>query len=201
MVLEMGQRTGVSAIVLAAGLSRRMGTAKPLVDVGGEPMLARVLRTVRESQVDEVIVVLGHAAESIQQAVPLVGVKVVVNDAYASGMASSIRAGLAHVAEDSEAALVVLGDQPFLRPQTIDVLIEQYRSGKPEIVIPVCEGLRGNPVLLDRALFAEAAALSGDSGFRAIFGTHADGILKVPVNDQGVLTDLDTPHDIERYRE
>lgn len=99
---------------------------------------------------------------------------------------------------NAEAALIVLGDEPFLKPQTIDRLIDEYRNNKPEIVIPMYHGFRGNPVLLDRSVFAEAAGLTGDMGCRAIFGGHTRGILKIVVEDAGVLVDLDTKEDIER---
>jgi molybdenum cofactor cytidylyltransferase len=198
--MTIQNRSGVSAIVLAAGSSTRMGTIKALVPVGGEPMLRRVLSMLGASRVEEIVVVLGHSAEVVQQTVPLGGVKVVINDAYQSGVASSIRTGLANLRVDAEAALVVLADQPFLQAQTIDFLIGQYRSKRPEIIVPVYNGFRGNPVLLDRSVFAEIASVTGDIGCRAIFGTHTRGILKLAVQDIGVLIDLDTAADVEQFR-
>jgi len=192
--------SGVAAIVLAAGSSTRMGTIKALVPVGGEAMLSRVLSILASSRVDEIVVVLGHSAELVQQTIPLDGVKIAINDDYQSGMASSIRTGLANLSANADAALIVLADQPFLRAQTIDSLIEQYRSKRPEIIVPTYNGFRGNPVLLDRSAFAEVASLSGDVGCRAIFGTHTHGIMKVPVQDIGVLIDLDTTAEVERFR-
>ncbi|MBV8570928.1 MAG: NTP transferase domain-containing protein [Acidobacteriaceae bacterium] len=194
-------RSGISAIVLAAGSSSRMGSIKPLVHVGGQAMLARVLGTIRESRVDEIIVVLGYSATLIQERISLDGVKVVFNESYQEGMATSIRLGLANVSEDAEAALIILADQPFIRASTIDILIEEYQRNKPEIVIPVYNGFRGNPVLLDRSVFGEVAALSGDIGCRAIFGNHSSGILKVAVHDEGVLIDLDTAAEVQRFEE
>jgi molybdenum cofactor cytidylyltransferase len=92
----------------------------------------------------------------------------------------------------------VLADQPFVRPETIDRIIERYRSSDAEIVIPFYDGQRGNPVLLDRSVFSEAMALQGDAGARAIFGSHAGGIEKVDVDDSGILLDIDGRADYER---
>ncbi len=191
--------SGVSAIVLAAGSSIRMGEAKPLVQVAGKPMLERTLATLLESRVDEIVVVLGHSADLIQERIPFRGAKTVINNSYSEGIASSLRTGLSSVAANAEAALIVLADQPFLKSETIDRLLEEYSSKKPEIVIPTYNGFRGNPVLLDRSTFREVAQLTGDIGCRAIFGSHIRGLLKVPVQDPGVLVDLDTPADIQRF--
>jgi len=190
--------SGVSAIVLAAGSSTRMGTVKPLVKIGGKTMLERTLATLRESQVDEVVVVLGHSAPVIQQSVAFHKARVVVNDSYHEGMASSLRTGLSSLRADAAAVLVVLADQPFLKYETIDRLIDEYRQKKPEIIVPTYNGFRGNPVLLDRSVFDEVAELTGDIGCRAIFQRHTREIVKVPVQDAGILLDLDTPADIER---
>lgn len=192
--------SGVSAIVLAAGSSTRMGTPKPLVRVGGQAMLQRVLSTLHESQVDEIIVVLGHCAQLIRDSVSFGRAKPILNESYRQGMASSIQVGLSNVSSAAQAALIVLADQPFLKPLTISVLIDAYRLHNAEIVVPVHKGFRGNPVLLSRAVFAEVFALTGDVGFRAIFATHPVGTLKVPVDDAGILTDLDTPADVQRVQ-
>jgi molybdenum cofactor cytidylyltransferase len=164
-------------------------------------MLARTLTNVRASRVDEVVLVLGASAELIRRELPaalLEGLRVTINENYASGMASSVRAGLAAASPGFEAALIVLADQPLVRPETMDQIVEQYCGSDAEIVVPYFEGSRGNPVLLDRAVFAEVMALEGDVGCRAIFPRHADGILRVDVNDAGILTDVDSREDYER---
>jgi molybdenum cofactor cytidylyltransferase len=174
-----------------------MGTIKPLVPVGGTPMLSRVLSTIRDSQVVETIVVLGNSAEVIRERVEFGDAKVVVNASYREGMASSLQAGLAHVT--CAAALIILADQPFVKSQTIDLLIDEYRRNSPKIIVPTYNRFRGNPVLLDRSVFDELSQLTGDIGCRAIFGHHTDGILKVAVQDAGVLIDLDRATDVQRF--
>ncbi len=192
------EHSGVSAVVLAAGMSKRMGAFKPLLPVLGKTLLENVLENIGRARVDEIILVLGASAELIQTQICLDSIKVVTNEAYREGMATSLQMGLAHVASQTEAVVVALGDQPFVRPETINHLISQYRERKPQIVIPLYRGVRGNPVLIDRSVFPELMQLSGDVGCRAVFGRHPDTILKVAVDDPGVLFDLDTPGDLEK---
>ena len=191
----------VCAIVLAAGVSSRMGTLKQLLRLDGKPLLDIALEHLRASQVDEILVVLGFAADAIQSEARLEGTRIVLNEAYRDGMGTSLAAGLAAAGPQVEAALIVLADQPFLQPSTIDRLIAQYRGRRPQIAVPVYNGFRGNPVLVDRSVFPELRQLSGDIGCRAIFGSHAQNILKVPVEDAGVLVDVDTMEDFERARQ
>jgi molybdenum cofactor cytidylyltransferase len=165
-----------------------------------QTLLGRVVENVRRSRVTEIVVVVGHAAEEIREQVPLDDVRVVVNPDYRQGMGTSLRAGLGAVDPRAEAALIVLADQPFTHPATLDRLIEQYGAEKPQIAIPVYRGFRGNPVLLDRSVFPEVMQLQGDIGCRAIFGSHPENILKVPVDDAGILADIDEVSDLEKLR-
>lgn len=191
----------VTAVLLAAGASKRMGAVKQLLDLGGKTLLETVLDNLRRSQVSEIVVVLGSSADEIRERVRLHGVRVVVNQYYEQGMGTSVRAGIAAVDVRADAALVILADQPFVRPDTLDLIIETYRERKPHIVIPTYKGFRGNPILIDRSLFPELLNLAGDIGCRAIFGSHTEDLLKVAVDDIGVLLDIDTPEDLERFRQ
>lgn len=191
----------ISAIVLAAGTSSRMGSPKPLLSLGGRPLLDQVLTTVRDAGVDDIVVVLGHEAERVREGVSLDGATTIVNPAYAEGMSTSIRAGVRAADPRSEGFLIVLGDQPFVAPATIHTLMARRNGSSAKILIPTYEGRRGNPVLLDRSLSEEVQSITGDQGCRAIFGHHVQGILEVPVEDAGILVDLDTPEQIARAEE
>jgi molybdenum cofactor cytidylyltransferase len=187
----------ITAIVLAAGMSRRMGTPKQLLRFGDRMLLELTLENVRNSAADPIVLVLGYAAEEIQQKIPTDRLKVIINPAYQEGMASSLRGGLAAVDQEAQGALIVLADQPCIRPATLNALIEHHRKHRPQIVIPTYRGFRGNPVLLDRSVFPEVMAITGDVGCRAIFGSHTENIEKLEVNDPGILLDIDTDSDLE----
>jgi molybdenum cofactor cytidylyltransferase len=174
-----------------------MGTAKQLLRFGDRPLLEHVLDSVRASSVTEIVLVLGFEAEAIQREIKLHDVRLVVNSQYRQGMGTSLQSGLAALDPEAEGALVVLSDQPLVRPGTFDRLIAEHQAGKAQIVIPTYRGFRGNPVLLDRSIFPELMALNGDIGCRAVFGDHIDGIVKLPVDDVGILLDVDERKDLE----
>ena len=191
------QTAGVAAVILAAGQSRRMGRPKQLVRVAGKTLLEHTIANVGATGVHEIALVLGAGADEIRNQLMLKGVKVVVNPEFQQGMGTSIGAGLRALSPTATAALIVLADQPFVQPSTLDQLIACYAKEKPQIVIPVFKGFRGNPVLLDRSVFPEVMGLTGDVGCRAIFGEHTQGIHKLAVDDVGVLLDADTTEDVE----
>jgi molybdenum cofactor cytidylyltransferase len=188
---------GVTAIVLAAGASSRMGQPKPLLTLLGQPLLARVLDTVRRIRPVRTVVVLGAAADRVRAGVDLTGTTVVVNADFSDGMGSSLRRGAA-AAGASGPVLVVLGDQPLVRPKTLETLIRRHASGGARILVPTFEGVRGNPILLDPTLIPELDSLRGDLGCRAIFPQHEEELVEVPVNDPGILIDVDTPSELAR---
>jgi molybdenum cofactor cytidylyltransferase len=190
----------IAAVVLAAGTSSRMGSAKQLLRLEDRPLLQHVLDHVRASAVSEIVLVLGFAAEEIRRKIDLQNVRVVLNGDYQRGMGTSLKAGLSAVDAQCAGALIVLADQPFVRPATLDRLMAEHLRSRAQIVIPTYRGFRGNPVLLDRSVFAEVMTLDGDVGCRAIFGDHLEGIVKLPLDDAGILLDIDRQSDFEAMR-
>ena len=176
-----------------------MGGIKALMPFGESTLLETVIANVRASLVNEIVIVLGSSSDEIRQTISFDQIKVVVNGNFRDGMGTSLRCGVGEVTGD--AALVVLADQPLVQTRTIDRLIREYWEKAPQIAIPVYRGFRGNPVLLDRSVFPEILNLSGDIGCRAIFGGHSETILKVSVDDVGVLLDIDTPQDLAKLRD
>lgn len=195
---NLGSRT--SAIILAAGTSTRMGAVKQLLRLDDRPLLQHVLDHVCASGVSEIVLVLGASAEAIRREIDPHNSRVVINDAYLQGMGTSLKTGLSAVEPEAEAAIIVLADQPFVQPATLDRLITEHRRSKAQIVIPTYRGFRGNPILLDRSVFPEVMALNGDIGCRAIFGSHVEGIVKLPVDDVGILLDIDRQSDLKALR-
>ena len=198
--MEQRVKESIGAVILAAGVSSRMGEPKQLLRLGGKTLLEQVLDNARSAAVDEIVVVLGAAAENIRQQIDLSHTKVVINSSYQQGMGTSLGAGLAALDPAINAVLILLGDQPFVRPTTLDRICEEYRRSHAQIVIPLYHGFRGNPVLLDRSVFPEVMALSGDVGCRAIFGNHLKGIVKLPVDDVGILLDIDSKADFDKLQ-
>lgn len=193
----------VTALLLAAGRSSRMGpTNKLLAEVNGAPLVARAVDAALASQAANVIVVTGHQGESVARALADRPVTFVHNPAFADGLSSSLRAGLAAVPSESDAVVVCLGDMPRVASAVIDRLIAAYSplEGRA-ICIPTTHGKQGNPVLWDRAFFTEMAALSGDAGAKRLIGQHADRLCEVPVDDAGILYDVDTPDLLARFTE
>jgi molybdenum cofactor cytidylyltransferase len=187
----------VSAVVLAAGGSTRFGTPKQLLDFQGESIIEHVLRVLCSTSVDEVIVVLGHAAERIGPHVAS-GCRVVLNADWKAGISSSIRIGLEAVRHDSEAALFVLADQPCVSAEAIERILRAYYGSTMPIVVPVHQGQRGNPVLFDRRLFPALRQLRGDAGGRQILEHVPEAVLAVEMSAPDMFQDVDTQADYHK---
>lgn len=193
----------ITAVVLAAGQSRRMGPANKLLEaVDGETMVRRVVANAQASQAADVIVVLGHQGESVRASLADTGVSFVDSPHYAEGLSASLKAGIAAVAPDSDGAVVLLGDMPAVSADHIDRLIAGFNPVEGRgICVPTTRGKRGNPVLWGRAYFDEIAALSGDVGARHLIGAHQDAVCEVAVEDEAIFVDVDTPAALQAYRD
>jgi molybdenum cofactor cytidylyltransferase len=161
-------------------------------------MLEKVVETYAKSPVDEVIVVLGFAADEIQKGVSFGGAKVVLNPDFAEGLASSLRVGVRSVNPKSQAAVVGLGDQPLLTAKTVAVLIERFQGMGGAIVAPYLGRRRGNPVLFARHLFGELESAHGDEGAKSVIRSHQNEVVQVEVVDKGVVFDVDSEEDYRR---
>jgi CTP:molybdopterin cytidylyltransferase MocA len=191
----------IAGLVLAAGLGRRMGTVKPLVDVGGTPSLARVLSTIDEAGVPFVVVVLGHEAERIRSEVDVRGGHVVENPSPERGMASSLALGLDALPADADGVLVFHADMPFLQPETVRAVLRAAEQG-PEIAAPRWNGTRGFPVFFRRSQWNELrSTLRGDAGGRSLIARHPERLRAVDVEDPGCVRDIDRPDDLTPQEE
>jgi molybdenum cofactor cytidylyltransferase len=200
MAADRPIREFVTGIVLAAGTSSRLGRPKQLLDLAGKPVLRHVLETLESTDVDEIIVVLGHRAHDIAAAVPPTGrVRLAINPDYRSGQSTSFRLGLRAASDRSQAALIVLGDQPGVRAESITAVIEAWRSGGAAAVQASYQGTPGHPILFDRSLWAELEGARGDEGARAILAAHAQWLTLVEVGGSPPL-DIDTEEDYARIR-
>ena len=185
----------IAAVVLAAGQSKRMRRTKQLLPLGGSTILGRVIETFRESKVDRIVLVVGSGSAAVKRSLDLAGVKTVTNRAFRGGMSGSLKAGLQEIQAEADAVIVALGDQPFVSPKTVDLLIQAYLREKPAVVLPLYRGRRGNPVLFDRSLFGELLGITGDVGAKSVVRRNESELLEVEVEDEGVVIDIDTPAD------
>jgi molybdenum cofactor cytidylyltransferase len=190
----------IAAIVLAAGRSSRMAPANKLfVEIDGKTMLARAVEAATGSQAVETIVVVGNDAARAKAA--LSGVRVVENPDYASGLAGSVRAGIAAVSAECDGAVVLLGDMPMVASSHVDRLIAAFAPVEGSaICVAAHGGKRGNPVLWSREFFPAILALDGDRGARGVMREHEDRLCEVPMPDDGVLIDLDTAEALAAFR-
>jgi molybdenum cofactor cytidylyltransferase len=190
----------VAAVVLAAGESRRWGRDnKLLAPVGDQsmvrrPMVRRTVEAVLQSGARPVIVATGHQPRLVRAALKGLDVSFCHAAGFAEGMSASLKAGIAAVPPDCAGVLICLGDMPFVAPATLDRLIGAYdpHAGWMALV-PTYDGQRGNPVLLGRPLFAEIMRLTGDKGARPLFAAIPERVAEIPVDDPGILRDLDRP--------
>jgi len=186
----------IAALLLAAGESTRMGRLKQLLDWDGLPLVAWQAAQLREGGAGDVVVVLGHAAEEVRPAVPD-SARVIVNEAYKQGRATSLKCGAEALADDTEAVLILSVDQP--RPAWLSRrLIERWRQGRAAIVSPRFEKGFGHPILLDGALLPELREVDEASlGLRAVIDRHVGEAVSVTVRNAAVNVDLNTPADYE----
>ncbi|HVJ43556.1 MAG TPA: molybdopterin-binding/glycosyltransferase family 2 protein [Dongiaceae bacterium] len=192
--VPQGQPANIGAVILAAGKSSRMGQNKLLLDVEGKPLICHVVDRALTLDLSEIVVVLGHQPEKVQQALAGRPVRFVMAKDYEIGMSASLKAGLAALSPALTAAFVLLGDMPMVSPALLRRMLAAYNPVEGRsIVLPVHGGKRGNPVLWDRRYFADMQNLAGDVGARHLIGEYAADVVEIASEDAGIFRDIDTP--------
>jgi molybdenum cofactor cytidylyltransferase len=191
----------IPAIILAAGLSTRMGRPKPLLPLSdGDTFVTRIVRSFLDSGVDDVVVVLGHEADAVAARLIESGVpaRFVVNEAYRSGQLSSVLRGLNAVDRPGvRGMLMTLVDVPLVSPTTIQAVLDRYKATHAPIVRPVRGNVHGHPVLIDRSLFTLLRSADPAAGAKPIIRAHVSRAGDVSVADEGAFLDIDTPETYE----
>jgi molybdenum cofactor cytidylyltransferase len=188
----------VVAVVLAAGMSTRMGTSKALLPWGARTVIAHVAATLIDAGMDDIRVITGADATAVEAALRGTDVRCVYNPDYAAGeMLSSLKAGLRSLREDVSAVLVALGDQPMMRADTVRAVMHAYAQGRGAIIAPSHNMRRGHPILIDRRFWQALLDLPSDGAPRNVINRHARATAYVDC-DESVLGDIDTP---EAYAE
>ena len=182
----------VSAILLAAGKSKRMDKPKQLMPFGQSTIVEQAIDNLLGSTVDEIIVVVGHMEEEVIKAIAGRPVKLAINLQYQQGMSTSIIAGLNLIDSQAQAFMLALGDQPLINSQTINSLVKEYCNHDKGVAIPTYMGRRGHPVIFAIRYKEKLLRLTGDVGGRRIIKEHAEDVLEVDVNCEGICIDFDT---------
>ena len=183
------------AVILAAGESRRMGTQKLLLSFGETTVVGAVAGTALVSRADRVLAVLGADGDAVRQRLEPLAIDFAVNENFAQGMLSSVQAGFGALPADAEAAIIMLGDQPFLPARVVDAVVEAFRRSGKGIVVPVFQGHRGHPVLVSLKYRDEVLALDPADGLRRLIHAHPEDIFEADVEDANILRDMDVPED------
>ena len=189
----------VSAVVLAGGASKRMGeTNKLLAEVNGETLVYQAVETAILSDAAEVIVVTGHEADLVRQALSDFEVRFVHNPRYPEGLSTSLRAGIGAVSENLTGAVVLLGDMPRVTAATVNALIERFHADYDKTICqPTFDGRPGNPILWPREFFSDILDIWGDTGARRLIERYSERVSKVEVDDAGIHFDIDESDDLK----
>jgi molybdenum cofactor cytidylyltransferase len=195
------ERKFISGLVLGAGASSRYGQPKQLLPFKGGVLLGWVLKQAeRASGLDEVVVVLGRAADEIREKVDFGNAKVVENPVFGEGCASSYRAGIGALDPRSDAIMIILGDQPGIEPETINRVADEWRRGDGQIALASYQGRNGHPMLFARPLFDKLVGLHGDKAAWKLVDANPD-LVRVISFDRAFPEDINTLEDFQRIAE
>lgn len=190
----------LSAIVLAAGMSTRMGQNKLLLAFKNKPLIAHAVDTLLASEVDEIVVVLGHEAEKVRDNIQGRQLRLVQNPDYHEGLSTSVRVGVAAVSSQAGGIMIYLADQPLLEPADVNHLARAFvraREADKSIVVPFFHGQRGNPVILDSSYRGAMAEVVGDVGCKRVIKRYPDKVFVVEMETDHVVRDVDNIEDYE----
>jgi molybdenum cofactor cytidylyltransferase len=190
----------VAAIILAAGRGTRFGNElKLLAQIGGKALVRHAAEAAVGSMVDPVIVVTGHRSNEVEAALHGLPVQILYNALFAQGLSTSLKAGFSALPPTTRAAVILLGDMPFVKADLIDALVAGWRErGEPAALVPTLDGRRGNPVVLSRDLQAAIEGLSGDGGAGSLLHERSD-VLEWPTTDPAVVQDIDTREELAKH--
>jgi molybdenum cofactor cytidylyltransferase len=191
----------ISAVILSAGESSRMGRPKALLPIDGQTFIEKIVGALKMAGIDQVVLVLGFNAEDMRRKVEHLPVEIVVNPDYKLGQLSSLQAAIAHLqpAADCDGMLVHLVDHPYIDPRLVRLMVQRFADTKPLIVVPRHQGRRGHPVIFSRALFGELLGAPADQGAKAVVNAHRAETLEIDTDNIGITLDIDTPEEYQKH--
>jgi molybdenum cofactor cytidylyltransferase len=189
----------ISAVILSAGESSRMGRPKALLPIEGQNFIERIVGALTQSQAGRLVVVLGHNADEMRRQIEHLPIDIVINTEYKNGQLSSLQAAIRHIEKENrcDGMLVHLVDHPYIDRRLVDLMIQRFYETKKLIVVPRHHQKRGHPVIFSRELFQELLNAPVDQGAKAVVNAHRQETLEIEWQDEGITLDIDTP---ELYR-
>jgi molybdenum cofactor cytidylyltransferase len=193
-----------AGIILAAGMSRRFGEPKQLIELHGKPVVEWVLEAALKSRLEDIVLVLGYRSRQIVTRMGALAndprIRIVVNHDYETGQSSSLRSGISQIDGVYPSAMFLLGDQPLVDSRTIDYLLDRFRSSRKHICVPVYQGKMGNPAIFSKRFYHQIQSIREDTGARQIIADNPDQVLEVAMDHPFCLMDIDTREDFEKIQ-
>lgn len=185
----------IAAIVLAAGMSRRMGAFKPLLPFGDSTVIESCINNIRQAGVEKIVVVIGHRSDDVRAQLKHFPVTFTVNPEPDSEMSASIALGVGEIRDDTKAVLITPVDHPAVPPEIIKAVIDEWRRSGFRLIQPEYESRGGHPVLIDLSYQDELLHLNPQTGLRSLFAEHREQVRRLPVSSPLVARDMDTWED------
>lgn len=189
----------ISAIILAAGMSTRMGRPKQLLKVGNSTLIRIVTENVLLSNIDELVVVTGYQQKKVTEAIDDLPVRVVFNQGYKDGQGTSLSLGIRTISSCANAFMIFMVDQPMISASLINMIIGEFQNRDCAVLRPVYNGTPGHPVIFNKSLDEELKNLDGDEGARQVLKRLADRVEYIEAPDEAVIFDIDTPKDFNEF--
>ena len=195
-------RKPTAGIILAAGMSTRLGRPKQLIRAGDDLLLGRVVQAALDSDLEQVVLVLGHMAETIREKLSPrqldhPKLRVELNPRYKEGMSSSLQTGLRAVERQFPSIMVILGDMPLVQSDTINYLLNCFRGSNKLICAPVYQGKRGLPVCFSKGMYQSLKGVTGDIGAREVIRKNNNATLFVQMDRADILFDVNRESDVK----
>ncbi len=190
-----------TAIILAAGFSKRMGKFKPLLPLGDKPIIAHIVNQFREAGISDIRVVVGYNKEKLQPVLARLRVKTLYNPNFREGMFSSVVTGVSSLEPEVEAAFILPVDIPLVDSDTISHLMKVYHQTEDDILRPCFNGKRGHPPLIPKSCFDNILNWVGEGGLKAVLGQMESRAVMVEVSSKDILFDVDTPDDYAQLQD
>jgi molybdenum cofactor cytidylyltransferase len=200
----MAMKKPTAGVILAAGMSTRFNRPKQLIKWSGKCLIEHVMDNAAGSNLEKVVLVLGHCFDDILQEINLnpknPKIEIVENPRYKDGMSTSLTTGLSRVKDRYPSVMFLLGDQPMINTALINELLQGYWESEKDIGVPVCRGKQGNPVLFSRTFYDALMKISGDAGGRHIMDAHPDSVWTLEVDQPICFFDIDTEKDFNLFK-